>query len=324
MMQRALVTGATGFIGRQLCQTLQSNGVHVTALGREPQDGPWDVFKSGDLAGILPLDLCEHIDVVFHLAGIAHAMKMPKSEEGCYQRVNVEGTAHLLDLVQESEVNALVYFSSIKAMADPGEECVDETFLAKPIDPYGASKREAEEQVLAFGQQYGFHVSVLRPTLVYGPSPKGNLARMITAIRAGRFPPLNIRHNRRSMVSVNDLIHAAILVSGHEQANGEIYIVSDGETYSTWGIYQAMCRVLHKQPPRWSLPIWPLSVLAKLGDGIGYLRGRPFAFNSEVLRRLIGSACYRNDKLCSLGWQPTQTLADVLPQMVSQDESVTY
>jgi nucleoside-diphosphate-sugar epimerase len=317
MMQRALVTGATGFIGRQLCQTLQSKGVHVTALGRAPQDGPWDVFRSGDIAGILPLDLCDNIDVVFHLAGIAHAMKMPKSEEGCYQQINVEGTAHLLDLIRESEVKALVYFSSIKAMADPGEACVDEGFLAKPTDPYGASKREAEENVLAFGQRYGFHVSILRPTLVYGPAPKGNLARMIHAIRAERFPPLNIQSNKRSMVSVNDLISAAILVASYEQANGQVYIVSDGHSYSTRDIYLAMCRALNKEPPRWSLPIWPLSILAAAGDAIGRLRGRPFVFNSEALRRLIGSACYRNDKLRGLGWQPSQTLQDVLPQMVA-------
>lgn len=317
MLQRALVTGATGFIGRQLCQTLQNNGVHVTALGRVAEDGPWDVFRSGDIAGILPLDLCEHIDVVFHLAGIAHAMKMPKSEEGIYQRVNVQGTAHLLDLIRESEVNALVYFSSIKAMADPGEACVDEGFLAKPTDPYGASKREAEEHVLAFGQCYGFHVSVLRPTLVYGPAPKGNLARMLSAIRAGRFPPLNIQTNKRSMVSVQDLINAAIIVAGHAQANGQVYIVSDGQAYSTRDIYLAMCRALNKKPPCWSLPIWPLSILATVGDAIGRLRGRPFVFNSEALRRLIGSACYRNIKLCALGWQPTQTLQDVLPEMVA-------
>ena len=317
MMQRALVTGATGFIGKQLCQTLQSKGVHVTALGRVPQDGPWDVFKSGDIAGILPLELCADIDVVFHLAGIAHAMKMPKSQQGVYQQVNVQGTAHLLDLIRESEVKALVYFSSIKAMADPGEECVDEGFLARPSDLYGASKREAEDNVLAFGRRYGFHVSVLRPTLVYGPEPKGNLARMLSAIRAGRFPPLNIRHNRRSMVSVHDLIQAAIRVAQDARANGETYIVSDGRGYSTWDIYQAMCRALNKPPPRWSLPLWPLSLMARLGDGIGYLRGRPFAFNSEALRRLIGSACYRNDKLCALGWQPSQTLQDVLPQMVA-------
>ena len=317
MMRRALVTGATGFIGRQLCQTLQSKGVHVTALGREQQTGPWDVFKTGDIAGILPLDLCENIDTVFHLAGIAHAMKMPKSEQGCYQRVNVDGTSHLLELIRESEIKSLVYFSSIKAMADPGEECVDETFLEKPDDLYGRSKREAEEAVLAFGQRYGFHVSILRPTLVYGPSPKGNLARMIKAIQAGRFPPLNISSNRRSMVSVTDLIQAAMLVANHEHAKEQVYIVSDGQTYSTQDIYRAMCRALNTNPPRWSLPVWPLSLLARIGDGIGQLMGRPFAFNSEALRRLVGSACYRNDKLCSLGWQPSQTLPDVLPEMVA-------
>ena len=123
-MRRAQVTGATGFIGKQLCQTLQAKGVHVTALGRAQQHGPWDMFKTGDIAGILPLDLCAGIDTVFHLAGVAHAMKLPKSEEGIYQRVNVDGTSHLLDLIRESDVNSLVYFSSIKAMADPGERCL--------------------------------------------------------------------------------------------------------------------------------------------------------------------------------------------------------
>lgn len=315
-MKRALVTGATGFIGKQLCQTLQNKGVHVTALGREHQRGPWDVFKTGDVAGILPLDLCENIDVVFHLAGIAHAMKMPKSEEDCYRRVNVEGTSHLLDLIRESEVRALVYFSSIKATADPGDDCVDEAFLDKPTDLYGISKRQAEELVLAFSQDYGFHVSVLRPTLVYGPAPKGNLARMIKAIQAGRFPPLNISTNQRSMVSVTDLVRAAILVAEHEQASGQVYIVSDGQTYSTRDIYNAMCQALKKPPPRWHLPLWPLSVFAHLGDAIGRLLGRPFAFNSEALSRLLGSACYRNEKLRQLGWQPSQTLQDVLPEMV--------
>ncbi len=316
-MKTALVTGATGFIGRQLCQTLQMKGVHVTALGRTHQHGPWDIFKTGDIAGVLPLDLCEGIDTVFHLAGIAHAMKLPKSEEGCYQRVNVDGTAHLLDLIRESEVSTLVYFSSIKAAADPGDRCVDETFLDKPADLYGCSKRDAEELILNFGQRYGFHVSILRPTLVYGPSPKGNLARMLHAIRAGRFPPLNITTNRRSMISVDDLVTAALLVAEHAQAKNEIFIVSDGHAYSTFSIYQSMCQALNKHPARWRLPVWPLFALAKIGDGIGRLTGRPFAFNSQALQRLTGSACYLNDKLCRLGWQPRQSLSDVLPQMVT-------
>lgn len=316
-MQRALVTGATGFIGRQLCQSLQATGVHVTALGRQQQSGPWDRFKTGDIAGILPMDLCEQIDVVYHLAGIAHAMKLPKSEQGCYEQVNVHGTRHLLELIQESHVNSLVYFSSIKAMADPGDDCVDETFTARPTDPYGLSKRLAEEAVLEFGQRQGFHVCVLRPCLVYGPLPKGNLLRMLQAIKKGRFPPLGIHQNRRSMVSVYDLIQIAQRVAGDPRAHGQTFIISDGEQYSTSRIYASMFEALDKPLPRWSLPVWPLSLLAAIGDGIGAIIGRPFPFNSETLHRLTGSACYLNRHVCrSLDWQPTQTLETCLADMV--------
>ena len=291
--------------------------MHVTALGRSEQSGPWDNFKSGDIAGVLPMDLCENIDVVYHLAGIAHAMKLPESQQAIYEQVNINGTTHLLDIIRESEVKSLVYFSSIKAMADPGESCVDEAFQDEPNDPYGLSKRRAEQAVLTFGRQQGFHVCVLRPCLVYGPNPKGNLARMLSAVDRGRFPPLRIRNNRRSMISVADLIEVAIRAGQDTRANGEVFIVSDGEYYSTQRIYQAMCDALNKPVPKWTFPVWPLSILAGVGDIIGAVTRRPFAFNSEALRRITGSACYQNTHVChKLDWQPAETLESSLPNII--------
>ena len=282
MKKSVLVTGASGFIGRRLCTVLQEQGHHVVALGRHPQTGPWDEFRQGDLAGNLPKDVCDGIDSVFHLAGFAHAMRLPRGQQGIYQQINVEGTRALLARVRDSQVKRLVYFSSIKAMADPGEDCVDERFTQPPSDAYGLSKLNAEQAVLAFGVEHAVHVCCLRPTLVYGRNPKGNIQRMLQAIRQGRFPPLPRIDNRRSMISVNDLVAAALLASELPQANGKVYVA---------------------------------------GDAIGALSVRPAPFSSETLQRLFGSACYKNDRIVNeLQWSARDSLEDVLPDMLAENE----
>jgi UDP-glucose 4-epimerase len=315
-----MVTGATGFIGRHLCRHLRAQGIRVIAQGRKEQAGPWDIFRTGDIAGVMPMNLFDGVDTVFHLAGIAHAMQLPANQQSIYQQVNVEGTQHLIELVKDSEVERFIYFSSIKAMGDPGDDCVDENLTTEPADQYGISKRKAEELVLTFGQETGRHVCCLRPTLVYGTGAKGNLERMINAIKRGRFPHLPDFHNKRSMVSVNDLIEAAQLAVTRQEANGEIFIVSDNEHYSTRRIYEAMCRSIGKQIKSWQLPAWPLPIVARIGDIIGKLRGRPAAFNSETWKRLSGSACYRSDKIrAKLGWQSRQTLDELMPEIIHSE-----
>lgn len=317
MTETVLVTGATGFIGRQLCAHLKRDGHEVIAVGRRQQDGPWHRFVTGDLAGIISADLCQGVGIVYHLAGIAHAMKLPRSQQDIYQRINVDGTRHLLEIIRDSEVKALVYFSSIKAMAEPDEDCVDETFSIPPGDVYGLSKLKAEQAVLDFGQQYNFHVSCLRPTLVYGPNPKGNILRMMNAIARGRFPAFPDFHNQRSMISVYDLIDAAILAANDPNANRQTYIVSDGQDYSTRQVYELMSIALGRSISKINWPVWPFKLLAKAGDVLTSMTGKPAPFSSETWRRIHGSACYKSDKLRNeLGWQAKNTLESVLPSMV--------
>ncbi|WP_295884172.1 NAD-dependent epimerase/dehydratase family protein, partial [uncultured Thiohalocapsa sp.] len=202
-----LVTGAGGFVGTALCRRLRADGHRVRALLRQPADGPWDERLTCDLGtDPLPVGLMDGIDGVFHLAGIAHVQDVAGISDAVYKQVNVAGTAALLDAAVTAGVRGFVYFSSIKAAAEPGERCVDETWDAWPADAYGRSKREAEALVLRAGREQGLHVCNLRPCLVYGPGVKGNLARLIEAVDRGRFPPLPELGNRRSMVGLDDLI----------------------------------------------------------------------------------------------------------------------
>ena len=309
------VTGASGFIGRQLCIALKAQGAHVYALGRQRMDGPWDGFVQVDLTQVVPDGVLENIDIVFHLAGKAHALSETRQDEDEYFRINVEGTRRLLEGVKKAGVRRFVFFSSIKAMGEGGEECLDESVPCHPETPYGKSKLEAEGLVLQGG--YVSEPVVLRLSMVYGSTRKGNLPRMIEAIVKGRFPPLPEVGNRRSMVHVDDVVQAGILAAEREGAIGQTYIVTDGEAYSTRQIYVMICEALHKSVPVWSIPSFVLSLIAKLGDVIGLLRGRRFSFDSDALEKLVGSACYSSAKLeRDLQFRAKHNLSDALPEIV--------
>lgn len=160
------------------------------------------------------------------------------------------------------------------------------------------------------------HVAIIRPALVYGPDLKGNLGRMLRGIVKGWFPPLPETANIRTMVHIDDLVRAIILAAEKEEANGEIFIVTDGRHYSSREIYNEMCVAAGHQIPSWSIPVSVFLMLAKLGDLIGKLSRVPF--DSNRYRKLLGDDCYSSGKIREkLGFQPQITLKDALPEIMA-------
>lgn len=317
-IKSALVSGASGFIGRRLCETLQTHQIRVTALMRTPAHGPWQSNLTVDLgAEHLPPETLEGIDTVFHLAGKAHAVREHRSDDRAYFRINTDGTRDLIKAAFEAKVNRFVFFSTVKAMGDDPQHCLDELCGLPPDSPYGQSKREAEQLVLAAASSRKMHVVVLRLPLVYGPGVKGNLRSMIDSISRNRFPPLGIRSNRRSMIHVDDVIRAALTVVSTEASAGAVYILTDGEPYSTEAVHQAMCVALDKPLPGWKVPKWALTGAARFGDLYARLVGRWFIIDSPALDRLTQSAWYSSEKIrTELGFATTRKLHDSMADMV--------
>ena len=294
---------------------LKRRGVHVYALGRRQTEGPWDTFVRADLMQGVPDDALDDVDTVIHLAGKVHALTESGQDEEEYFRINTEGTHKLLEAAGKAGVRRFVFFSSVKAMGEGGPDCLDETAACHPETPYGKSKLEAERLLLEGG-----HVPepvVLRLSMVYGPTTKGNLPRMIEAVRMGRFPPLPETGNKRSMVHVDDVVAAALLAAEKSAAAGQTYIVTDGKAYSTRQIYEWICRALDKPLPSWRIPTPVLKTLAGIGDVISHVHGRRFMFDSDALEKLMGSAWYDSGKIHrELGFEADIHLQEALPDII--------
>ncbi|MEW6329845.1 MAG: NAD-dependent epimerase/dehydratase family protein [Pseudomonadota bacterium] len=323
----AAVSGATGFIGRNLVKALCHRGVSLIALVRDPARARELLADELIMSRTVDFGLdggigysCEGADTVFHLAGYAHAEDADSdAAASLHWRVTVEGTAALLREAIRAGVQRFVFASSVKAMGEGAVNCLDENLPATPISHYGRAKLEAERLVLAAGRQSGMHTAILRLPLVYGPGNRGNIPRMIASISRGWFPSLPEVGNKRSMVHVDDVVQALILAAEKPEANGQVYIVTDGHIYSTRDIYMAICGELGRKSPSWSTPLWALRLLARAGDILGKISRCRAPLDSAVLNKLFGSAWYSSDKIRrELGYAPRHSLYDALGEMTAE------
>lgn len=308
-LEKVLVTGASGFIGSRVAMS------GMRRLLRK-SDGSLDSVL-GDLEDESSLcHACANIDTVFHCAGFAHAFS--GSALALHWRVNYQGTKNLLQAAARQGVKRLVFLSSVKAMADAGDECADEDWPGEPSSEYGRAKKAAEDAVLECGREHGMHVVNLRPAMVYGRGGRGNLERMVRGVHAGWFPPLPETGNQRSLLHVSDLVAAMYLAAKTPEANGKTFIVADPVAYSGREIYDEIRKVLSLPAREWSVPSNLMRAGAMVGDWLSALMGRKMPINGEVLDRLLGSACYSPARIKQvLDWQAEVDLARGLSEMTS-------
>ncbi len=315
------MTGATGFIGRRLVERLATAGCRVRAFVRDPlrfgRPQPDIEIAVGDVRDVRAVETAvSGIDAVFHVAGKVHDLEELKNS-GDHAAVTVQGTRNVLSAAEKAGTRRLVFMSSVSVYGTPRPIMRDEATTCAPCSAYGKAKLCAEGIVLDVGARSGMHVCCLRPASVYGAGCKGNLVRMIKMIDRGLFPPLPRVNGRRSLAYVGDVVEAAILAASNPVANGQCYIVTDGEAYSSRELYEAICIALTKRIPRWHVPLAALCALARVGDLIGRVRGKRAPFDSDALAKLIGSDWYGCTKISKeLGYRPSMTFENALPEIV--------
>ncbi len=284
------VTGATGFIGQWLVTRLKAKA-RLKVLSRS-YHSEYETIVCNLESEVIPANALVGVDTVFHLAGFAHDLRDASKVEHLYRTVNVDATVRLAELAVRSEVKRFVFVSSVKAGGYDEEQ-------GSPEGVYGQTKREAELKLLEIGRQLGMRVSIVRPSLVYGVNIKGNLALMRRGVEQGWFPPLPETSNRRSMIHVDDLVEALLLVTEDERANGEIFIATDGVPHSSREIYEAICHAVGKKIPNWSVPRFVFDGLSLVSPRIRH-----------KVDKLLGNEEYSSAKLEGLGFRAERSLLD--------------
>lgn len=300
-----LITGANGFVGKQLCAELPRRGHAVCAAVRAVALSIEDVEISvvGSIDG--GTDWSAALvgkDVVIHLAARVHVMQDDSADPLAeYRKVNVAGTENLARQAARAGVKRLVYVSSIKVNGEETFGVFSEADAPYPQDPYGISKWEAEQALHRIAEETGLEVVVVRPPLVYGPGVKGNFAQMIRVLHKGIPLPLALVRNRRSLVYVGNLVDALILCATHPAAVGQTYLVSDGEDVSTPDMLRQLGAAMGRPARLFPCP----RTLLRLA---GRMTGK-----ADQIERLLGSLQVDSGKVQrELGWQPPYTLSEGL------------
>lgn len=325
-----LVTGATGFVGGRLVAALGAAGLRPRVLLRQPlaHHPAWrgaavDIHLADLASDSLREQLapaCAGVGTIFHCAGFAHALDDGGANFAQqHARINRDAALCLGELAAAAGVKRLIFVSSVKALGESSTP-IDDHHPAAPIDPYGRAKREAEQGLLELSQRSQLDVRIVRPAMVYGRGGRGNLLRMAAAIRAGRFPPLPETGNRRSLVHIDDLVEALLLIARHPAASGQAFIVADARAYSGRELYDALRAALGLPATRLAVPAALLRLLASVGDGLQRLSGRTLPFNRTVLARLLDSAEYLPSAIRNrLGWQARVPLQLGLREMLAAE-----
>jgi UDP-glucose 4-epimerase len=303
MSLRILVTGSSGFIGSAVSSALAAAGHSVRAASRKPNrvpaQGLIEWVELPDLENEVDWDpLVAGMDIVVHLAAIAHRSH---TIGGDYARANRVATASLAQACGRHMIRRLIFMSSIGAQAgSAADHIVTEADEPWPITAYDRAKLAAEEEI----RRSGVPFTILRPVIVYGPGAKANIA-LIMRVAALPLPlPFGAFSNRRSLVSIDNLLQAILFCLDSQTTLNRTFIVADRDPITLADMFTTLREAAGRSPRLVSIP--PLAVRAMI-----IAAGRQSLWD-RIGRELVASSA----DLQKAGWSPQIETRDGLRAMV--------
>ena len=313
-LRRVLITGANGFVGRNLSRHLAGAGLTVRASQRgatqsatapaapvtiEIPDaieipGAIEVVVTGDLNGASDWRAAlRDVDAVIHCAARVHILEETAADPlQAFRDVNVAGTANLARQAADAGVKQFLFLSSIGARL--AQQAPDAT-------PYQISKLEAEQALRQIAAGSAMTFTILRPPLIYGADAPGNFALLTKVILRGLPLPLASVENRRAFLYVGNLCDAVLRCLERPAKETRCYELADGPGVSTPDLVRTLAGVLGRPPRLWPCPVWLLRIL-------GRLTGR-----RQTIERLTGSLEIDLDPIRQeLDWSPPWNLQAAL------------
>lgn len=293
-MNTLLFTGASGFLGKNVKPLLEKEYA-VTTLGLTDE---YD-YKV-DMAKEVPA-LKGAYDMVLHAAGKAHMVPKTEVEKQAFFDVNYQGTVNLCEALKEAGVpKAFIFVSTVAVYGCEIAENITEEHPLNGDTPYAKSKIMAEQYLEKWCAEHGVVLGIIRPSLIAGPNPPGNLGAMINGIKKHRYLSIGGNKARKSVLMVQDIANLLPLLA----AKGGTYNVCADEQPSFSELEKVISEQLGMDMPL-SIPYWIAKAMALVGDCLG----KRTPINSLKLDKITKSLTFSNAKAkCELGWKPTGVL----------------
>jgi len=306
-LSNILITGATGFVGRALAAALAAQGHDVRAVVRRG-----GVNIAGMEMVVMPdlldetcwLPLLTGIDIVIHLAALSHTSGKSEAD---YDRINRQLTETLIGASRSSGIARFIFISSVRAQSGPSaDRRLTERDAPQPTDAYGRSKLAAEEAL----QRSSLPFTILRPVLVYGPQPKGNLRLLLQLARSPLPLPFANATQPRSLLAIDNLISAIVHCFTTSTMIGEVFLVADRETTSLFDIVATWRSTLGHTARLFPAP---LNAVKSASRAIG---------QNDFYEKTFGALVVDTRKLMTTGWRPKISTPDGLTAMLAQNKKL--
>ena len=300
---RILLTGASGFVGSHLLKALQTDHALVVLGRRRPEHYQGDFISYDLLDDSLSEKSMSDVDVVIHSAARVHIMdddsQDPLQE---FRASNTIATVELAKKAAEEGVRRFIFISSVKVNGESTSNLPPFTADDKRAaeDYYGRSKSEAEEQLQQLAKDTGLEVVIIRPPLVYGPGVKANFSALMNIVSKGTPLPFGcINTNKRSLVSVDNLVDLIVTCIEHPKAVNQVFLVSDDHDVSTSEMVREMAKSLGNRDWQIPVPLWCFKLLGQISN------------KEPLVDRLVGSLQVDiSHTKETLNWHPPQTLEE--------------
>jgi nucleoside-diphosphate-sugar epimerase len=290
-----LLTGASGFLGSQIKNICEKNH-SIQTLGRQKTN---DILC--DLATQIPA--LENTEVVIHAAGKAHVYPRNEAEAKEFFDINVEGTKHLLESLENNPVSKFIFVSSVSVYGLGKGEAINEETPLLGNSPYALSKIQAEALIEDWCTKRNIDFLMVRLPLIVGPNPLGNLGKMMDAIQQGKYVRIAKGNARKSMVLASDVAQLFNQWIGDEKSSSGIYNLTDDFHPTFYELEEALKIKFNK---KWipTIPTFLAILLGKFGDRFTF-----FPVNSQTIQKITCTFTFSDAKAQQeLKWKPTPVL----------------
>lgn len=317
-MKKILVTGANGFVGREVLRMLLSSGHSVRACVRSKaskqqlqeaftNNKHLDTVITGNIGPETNWEKAlEDINCVVHLAARVHILNEtapdPLAE---FRKVNVEGTRKIAEYSAKMGVSRFVYLSSISVNGKQNfgktadSQKLTENDPPNPQTPYGISKFESENLLNDLCQKSNMKVVILRPPLVYGPEVGANFLRLLKLVKSGIPLPLASVRNKRSYLYVKNLADVILHIVNKSDISSDTYLIDDNFSISTGDVIRSIGKQINKPARLLPFPTKLLILLAKVTG------------KSALIDRLLSASIIDSRKISEkLEWSPPYTFQE--------------